>query len=133
MVHQRQGLTFGLEASDHLPCVHPGLDYFQRHATADRPLLLGHKHDAKAALADLLQQLVGADLTAGTFGERPFARRVGRRRRALKKVARVVLGCEHPLNPAAEAFVHRTGVVQERAAVGARLLFQRGEENRFEG
>ena len=61
VVHHGQGLPFGLEAGDHLARVHPGLDDLQRHATADGPLLLGHEHHAKAALADLLQQLVRPD------------------------------------------------------------------------
>ena len=34
-----------------------------------RPLLLGHKHDAKTAFADLLQQLVGADDGARALGD----------------------------------------------------------------
>jgi hypothetical protein len=61
MVHQRQRLPFGLEASDDLGRVHAGLDDLQRHLAADRLFLLGHEDDAHAALADLLQQLVRAD------------------------------------------------------------------------
>ena len=43
----------------------PGLMIFERHAPLDRLVLLGHVDDAHAAFADLLQQLVGADLRAG--------------------------------------------------------------------
>ena len=67
MVHHRQRLPLGLEAGDHLPAVHARLDDLQRDAAADRLLLLGHIDDAHAPFADLLQQLVRADLRAGTF------------------------------------------------------------------
>ncbi len=69
MVHHRQRLPLGFEAGDHLPRVHARLDDLQRDAAFDRLLLLGHVDDAHAAFADLLQQLVGADLGAGLFGD----------------------------------------------------------------
>ena len=67
VVHQGQRLPLGLEAGDHLLGVHAQLDDLQRHLAADRLLLLGHVDDAQAALADLLQQLVGADHRARFF------------------------------------------------------------------
>ena len=70
MVHHRHGLPLGLEAGDHLPRVHPRLDDLQRDGPLDRLGLLGHEHDAHAAFADLLQQLVGADDRAGLFADR---------------------------------------------------------------
>ena len=39
VVHQRQGLAFGLEPGDHLPRVHPRLDDLQGHASL-RPALV---------------------------------------------------------------------------------------------
>ena len=68
VVHQRQGLAFGLEAGDDLAGVHARLDDLQRHPAADRVRLLGHEDDAHAPLADRLQQLVGADDRAGALG-----------------------------------------------------------------
>ena len=68
MVHECQGLALGLEAGDHLPGVHAGLEDLEGHLAADRLLLLGHEHQAEAPLADLFQQLVGTDDRAGTFG-----------------------------------------------------------------
>ena len=53
--------------------VHARLDDLQGHLAADGLRLLGHVDDAHAALADLLQQLVGADDRAGALGR---ARRV---------------------------------------------------------
>ena len=50
--------------------VHARLDDLQRDAALDRLGLLGHVDDAHAAFADLLQQLVGADLRAGLFASR---------------------------------------------------------------
>ena len=69
MIHQGQGLPFGLEPRHHFARVHAGLDDLQGHFAADGFSLRGHVHDAHAAFADLLQQLVGADLGAGVFGE----------------------------------------------------------------
>ena len=69
MVHHRQRLPLGLEAGDHLPRVHAGLDDLERDRPLDRLGLLGHEHDAHAAFADLLQQLVGADDRAGPLGD----------------------------------------------------------------
>ncbi len=68
MVHQRQRLPLGLEAGNHLARVHAGLEHLEGDLAAHRLRLLGHEDDAEAALADLLQQLVGADDRAGTFG-----------------------------------------------------------------
>ena len=69
MVHHRQGLPLGLEAGDHLPRVHAGLDDLERDRPLERLGLLGHEHHAHAAFADLLQQLVGADDRAGPLGD----------------------------------------------------------------
>ena len=69
MIHHRQCLTLGFKPGDHLPRVHARLDDLQRDAPLDRLLLLGHVDDAHAAFAELLEQLVGADLGAGLFGD----------------------------------------------------------------
>ena len=74
MVHHRQGLPLGFEAGDHLPGVHARLDDLQRDRALDRLGLLGHEHDAHAAFADLLQQLVGADDRARALGDWPLNR-----------------------------------------------------------
>ena len=68
MVHQGQGLPFGLEAGDDLLGIHARLDDLQRHLALDRLRLLGHEHHAHAPFADLLQQLVGPDDPAGALG-----------------------------------------------------------------
>ena len=52
VVHKRQGLPLGLEAGDHLFAVHAGLDNLERHAAADRLMLLGQIDDPEAPLAD---------------------------------------------------------------------------------
>ncbi len=67
MVHHRQRLSLGLKAGDDLPAVHAGLDNLECNTATDRLLLLGHVHHAHAPFADLLQELVGADLHAGGF------------------------------------------------------------------
>ena len=68
MVHQRQGLALGLEPGNHLLGVHAQLDDLESDPPADRLGLLGHVHDAVAALADLLQQLVTPDPVPGLLG-----------------------------------------------------------------
>jgi hypothetical protein len=70
VVHQGQGQPLGLEPRDDLTGVHPGLDELDRDQSLDRLGLLGHPHGAHAALADRLDQLVGADYSAGSFGGR---------------------------------------------------------------
>ena len=70
MIHHRQRLPLGLKSGDHLPGVHAELDDLERHPAPDRLRLLGHVHDAHAAFADLLQQLVGADDRSGPFADR---------------------------------------------------------------
>jgi hypothetical protein len=62
VVHHRQGLPFGLEAGDDLPGVHAGLDDLEGHLALHGLRLFGHEDGAHAAFADLLQQLIGADL-----------------------------------------------------------------------
>ena len=69
MIHHRQGLPLGLEPGDHLPRVHARLDDLERDPALDRLRLLGHVDHAHAAFADLLEQLVGADLRAGLLGD----------------------------------------------------------------
>ena len=69
MIHQGQRLALGLEAGDHLPRVHAGLDDLERDLAAHGLDLLGHVHDTHAPLADLLQQLVRADDGAGSFDQ----------------------------------------------------------------
>jgi hypothetical protein len=69
VVHQRQGLPFGLEAGDDLPRVHPRLDDLERNGPPERLGLLGHEHHAHAPFADLLQEFVGADDRAGALAD----------------------------------------------------------------
>ena len=67
MIHQGQGLPFGLEPRHYLASVHAGFDDLQGHLAAEGLFLRRHVHDAHAAFANLLQQLVGTDLGAGEF------------------------------------------------------------------
>jgi hypothetical protein len=68
MIHERQGLTLGLEPGDYLTRIHARLDDFERHHAVDGLPLLGHEDDAKAALADWFHESVRADQ-----GTSPFA------------------------------------------------------------
>ncbi len=78
MVHHRQRLTLALESGDDLLGVHAGLDDLERHAAADRFFLLGEVDDTHAPLADLLAELVGADLRSWAFGDRQACDEPGR-------------------------------------------------------
>ena len=51
-------------------CAKP-LQALQGHGAADRLGLLGHENDSEAALANLLEQLVGSDLRAGALRDFP--------------------------------------------------------------
>ena len=70
MVHHGQRLPLGFEAGDDLLGVHAQLDDLERDAAADRFLLLGHVDNPATAFADLLQQLIAADLIADFFFRR---------------------------------------------------------------
>ena len=61
--HQGQRLPLRLEAGDHLARIHARLKDLEGNLAADRLLLLGHEDDAKAAFADLLQQLIPVSYT----------------------------------------------------------------------
>ena len=69
MIHHGQRLPLGFEARNDLLGVHAQLDDLQRHAAADRLLLLGHIDRAEAAVPDHLEQRVTADRRAGAFGD----------------------------------------------------------------
>jgi hypothetical protein len=61
MVHERQGLSFRLEASHDLFGVHAQLDHFQRYPPTHWLFLFRHVDDPTATLADLLEELVVAN------------------------------------------------------------------------
>ena len=69
MVHERQRLALGLEPGDDLLGVHAQLDDLEGDPAADGLLLLGQIDHPAAALADLLEQLVAANLVAGFLGD----------------------------------------------------------------
>ncbi len=69
VVHDGQGLAFGLEPGDDLSGIHAGLDDLEGDLAPDRVLLLGHEDRAHAPLADFLEQLVRADLGSRSFGD----------------------------------------------------------------
>ena len=71
VIHHRQRLALGLEARDHFACVSmPGLMIFERHfATEPGAGLLSHVDHAKAAFADLLQQLEVPDQRTGSLAD----------------------------------------------------------------
>ena len=110
VIHQGERLALGLEASQHLPRVHTRLDELERDHAPNRFRLLGHVDRAHAALADLLKQLVRADVRAKLWtrsrGERfgPLAvrRHRGRRGRfgfgSLQEIAGAGRGCEQRLH-----------------------------------
>ena len=71
VVHERQRLALGLEASQDAPRIHSGLDEFEGDLAANGGRLLGRPDGPHAPLADLLEQLVAAgDDGAGLFAHR---------------------------------------------------------------
>ena len=92
----------------------PELDDLERDAAAHRLLLLGHVDDAAAALADLLQQLVGADSGAGGIVRRRRLDIPGdvRNRRRLQKVADLLVGVKERFHPPEEFGVAAARLLQ---------------------
>jgi hypothetical protein len=61
MIHQRQGLTFGFESGDHLPCIHAQLDDLERDPALDRFSLLGGPDGSEPAFPEFLEQFIAPD------------------------------------------------------------------------
>jgi hypothetical protein len=62
VIHERERLPLGFETCHELPRVHARLNDLQGNLAPDGFLLFSHEDDAEATFADLLDQLVGADL-----------------------------------------------------------------------
>ena len=73
MVHEREGLPLRFEPGNDTFGVHAKLDDLERHAAANRFLLLGHIDHTAPAFTDSLKQFVTADFVAGLFGHRNHA------------------------------------------------------------
>ena len=135
MVHHRQRLPLGFEASDDLPRVHAGLDDLQSHATTHRPLLLGDEHQSHAAFADLFQQLVRADDRAGAFHDQDrigliFLWRGGESlgvshmcRRSFQEIASPEMVGDHPFDALLETRITRANLANELLTVRLRSDF----------
>ena len=65
MHHQRERLTLGFEARDHLAGIHARLDHFQRDEPMDWARLLGKPHFSHAARAEDTNQPVRTNRQAG--------------------------------------------------------------------
>ncbi len=109
MIHHCQRLPLRFETGDDLAAVHAGLDHLEGDAAADRLKLLGHIDHAKATFADLLEELVGADLPAEALENN-----VGRRRRIsrrFQKTLGIVVSPEQTLDAGTQVAVGRTSLV----------------------
>jgi hypothetical protein len=125
VIHDRQGLTLGLEAGYDLARVHAGLDDFERDAAADGLVLLGHEDDAHATFADLLEQLIGADLGAGRFERRLGDRCAHARRRRIENETFLPLVLdEQPLDAREKFLVARARGFKKRCSLGRVVLLQ---------
>jgi len=69
MIHERERLPLGRERAITRGC-HARLDDFERDLALHWFLLLGDEHEAEAAFADLLLELVWPDHRTGPFGDR---------------------------------------------------------------
>jgi len=135
MIHDRQGLSFGLETGDDLPGVHARLEDFEGDLAADGLGLLGHEDDAKTALADLLQELVRPDDCAGALGDRRIDRgdrgcgRAGNRR--LHEAVRIIMGFEENFHALPKRIIVAAGFADLGRPLRGVALFQSGHEDRF--
>src|SRR5262245_684544 len=69
MIHQREGLAFGLEAGDDIPRVHSRFNDLQRDTPANGFSLLRKVNNSTAALADFLNDLITANPLPGRIIE----------------------------------------------------------------
>ena len=118
MIHHRQRLPLGLEASDDLARIHAGLDDLERHAALDRVLLVGDVNQAHAAFTDPFQQLVRADHRARAVsrpGRVPAGSRVRvhSHGRPFQKAAGLEMVGDQPLDPVLELRVAAAGSLDE--------------------
>ena len=93
-------------------------------------LLLGHVDDAHPPLADLLEQLVGADELPGRLDRGRWGDQVGRRcGRGFEEAPGLEVGLDQPLQAATQPLVLAAGAGQERGAcLGRRDLDRLGED-----
>ena len=89
----------------------PGLMILRATVRCDRLGLLGHIDHAHAAFADLLEQLVGADLRAGALGERLVGGSVVPPA-AAQELAGLVVGRQQLLDPRPQLAIAAAGRVQ---------------------
>src|SRR5262249_5500560 len=68
MLHHRQRLSLGIEASDNLLGVHTQLDDLERNSPPNRFLLVSHIYHAAAAFADLFEEFEAANSVARLLG-----------------------------------------------------------------
>jgi hypothetical protein len=119
VVHQGQGLAFGLEAGDYLLAVHAGPEDLQGDPAADRLPLLGPVDDTEAALAERLQELVGAEDRSGCFRG---ASLVGGR--PLEEMPRPLVGVEERLDAGPQGAVAAAGAVEVRRLLERRCAVE---------
>ena len=126
MIHKRERLPLGLKAGDDVAGIHAGLDDLERDLTPHGPLLFGDEHQAEAAFADLLHELVRADHRAGAFGKGVIhGRRPVRIVRTIQgghvhKDVGCFVGVEQGLNFLAQLEVIGTGLVDIRGPLVGR-------------
>jgi hypothetical protein len=101
VVHQGQGLPLNLETRHDLLGVHARLDDLQGDLPPNRLFLQGHKDRAHPSLADLLMELVRADIRAGTFGD-GLVDGGGRFSMSLQEAAGLFVRAQQSLNPVAK-------------------------------
>ena len=147
MVHQRQSLPLLLEALEHRPGIHSGLDELEGDLAPDRLGLLGDPDVTHAAFADLfLERVPPGDDEAGLGDRAVYGRSGGGRRRwairpggliesglgnAVEDATGQPVGVEETLDAAAELVVAGAGLVKESAPLGPGGLGQRGVEDRL--
>src|SRR5262249_40690834 len=90
----------------------------------------GHEDHAKAAFADLLQELVRADEAAGLFLKGMMDRRFQLGRRTLEKTVGRFVGLEQPFDPLPQGRVVRARLVEIGGPLGGIVFLKRRDKNR---
>src|SRR5664280_1478608 len=135
MIHQRQRLSFGFKPCDDAFGVHAELDDFERDAAANRLLLLGHINDPATTFANLLEQLVSANLVAGFLGERHVDRggslEVETCRWCFEEILRLLMRPKQRLHALTQDGVARAGLVQIDGAFQSTEFQRRVQDGHF--
>jgi hypothetical protein len=132
MIHEGQRVPLGLEPGQDLRTVHARLDNLEGDLAANRLELLGHVDNAHAPLADLLEELVRADVRAGHLGRGLLSERAALAGRgSFQETLDFGISGQQLLQPHPELLVVAAGLIEVLRPIFKRFDGQGSRENDF--